>query len=171
VEALVLTAFWIAAAVAVAATVLAVSRSEVIHALLYLVVSFLATAVMLFVLGAPFVAALEVIVYAGAILVLFVFAVMLLDRNEARRQPGWARPRAWAGPAVLAVVVLVETVVLIGFVPSGEGRAAVPPAEVGAAVFGPYLVGVEAAAFLLLAGLVGAFHLSRGLDSGEEDQP
>jgi len=159
-----LTAFWIAAVVAVAATALAVTRREVVHALLYLVASLLATAVMFFTLGAPFVAALEVIVYAGAILVLFVFAVMLLDREQARRGRGWARPRAWLGPSLLSAVVLVEIAVLIGAVPAGAPGAAVRPSEVGAALYGPYLVGVEAAAMLLLAGLVGAFHLSRGLD-------
>ena len=53
-----------------------------VHALLYLIVSLLAVAVVFYVLGAPFVAALEVIIYAGAIMVLFVFVVMMLNLGE-----------------------------------------------------------------------------------------
>ena len=74
------------------------------HALLYLIVSLLAVALVFFTLGAPFVAALEVIIYAGAIMVLFVFVVMMLnlgaravareERLAARPPPGWDR-RCW----------------------------------------------------------------------------
>ena len=67
-------AFYIAAAVAVIATALVIINLNVVHALLCLVISFLAVAIVFYVLGAPFAAALEVIVYAGAIMVLFVFA-------------------------------------------------------------------------------------------------
>src|SRR5665811_2175051 len=90
------TLFYIAAAVAVLATVLVITRTNLVHALLYLVVSLFAVAVVFYTLGAPFVAALEVIVYAGAIMMLFLFAVMLLDvRAEAPlRVPRRARPAA-----------------------------------------------------------------------------
>ena len=62
--------------------------SNAVHALLYLVVSLLAVAVVFFTLGAPFVAALEVIIYAGAIMVLFVFVVMMLNLGDARHRAG-----------------------------------------------------------------------------------
>ena len=75
-------AFYIAGAVAVIATLLMLTRANVVHALLYLIVSLLAVAVVFYTLGAPFVAALEVIVYAGAIMVLFVFVVMMLNLGE-----------------------------------------------------------------------------------------
>ena len=75
-------AFYIAGAVAVIATILMLTRLNVVHALLYLIVSLLAVAVVFYVLGAPFVAALEVIIYAGAIMVLFVFVVMMLNLGE-----------------------------------------------------------------------------------------
>ena len=71
-------AFYIAGAVAVLSTILMLTRLNVVHALLYLIVSLLAVAVVFYVLGAPFVAALEVIIYAGAIMVLFVFVVMMM---------------------------------------------------------------------------------------------
>ena len=71
--------FYIAATVALFSTVFALTRSNAAHALIYLIVSLLAVAVIFFLLGAPFAAALEVIVYAGAIMVLFIFVVMLLN--------------------------------------------------------------------------------------------
>ena len=71
-----------------------------VHALLYLIVSLLAVAMVFFTLGAPFVAALEVIIYAGAIMVLFVFVVMMLNLGEHADRDGTsvAEPRIWIGP-------------------------------------------------------------------------
>jgi NADH-quinone oxidoreductase subunit J len=77
-------AFYIAAAVAIIATVLMLASLNVVHALLYLIVSLLAVAVVFYVIGAPFVAALEVIIYAGAIMVLSTLARRLCHR----RNPG-----------------------------------------------------------------------------------
>ena len=94
-------AFYIASAVAVVSTALMLTRLHIVHALLYLIVSLLGVAVVFYLLGASFVAALEVIVYAGAIMVLFVFVVMMLnlgaraDRNGKTlanpRDLGWSR--------------------------------------------------------------------------------
>ena len=79
--------FFISGGVAIAATILVITQYNMIHALLYLVVSFLALAVVFYVLGAPFAAALEVIVYAGAIVVLIIFASMMLNlRKEVVEQ-------------------------------------------------------------------------------------
>ena len=89
-----------------------ITRSSLVHALLYLVVSLFAVAVVFFTLGAPFVAALEVIVYAGAIMMLFVFAVMLLNVHaDAPPRLAWS---VWAGPLVLVAVLLAELVYGIG---------------------------------------------------------
>jgi NADH-quinone oxidoreductase subunit J len=150
-------AFALSGIVAVAATVMMITRRSAVHALLYFVVSLLASAVIMFVLGAPFVAALEVIVYAGAIMVLFVFVIMLIG-PESTPIPG----RAWIGPSILGFVLLVELVWVIarGALQS-EPLKEVGPKQVGMALFGPYILGAEIAAFLLLAGLVGAFHLGR----------
>ena len=67
--------FYLSALVAVISTFMVVTRKSAVHALLYLIVSLLAVALIFFSLGAPFVAALEVIIYAGAIMVLFVFVI------------------------------------------------------------------------------------------------
>ena len=70
--------FYIASAVALFATIFALTRSNAAHALIYLIVSLLAVAVIFFLLGAPFAAALEIVIYAGAIMVLFVFVLSLI---------------------------------------------------------------------------------------------
>ena len=74
---------------------------ERLPALVYLVISLLAVAVVFFVLGAPFAAALEVVVYAGAIVVLFLFVVMMLNlgRSSVLREGGWLRPTCGCSPA------------------------------------------------------------------------
>lgn len=154
--------FWIAAAVAVAATALAVTRRHPVHALLYLIVSLLAVAVLFLLLGAPFAAALEVIIYAGAIMVLFLFVVMLLDLRPAREggaaSPG---PRAWLGPGLLAVLLGAELAWIARTGADGAAPIAVGPEAVGRLLFGTWVLGVELAGMLLLAALVGAFHLGR----------
>jgi len=157
--------FYLSAAVAIAATALTITRTVAVHALLYLVVSLLAVALVFYALGAPFVAALEVIIYAGAIMVLFLFVIMLLNLGpqpggEAAAAGAWLAPRAWLGPAILAAVLLVELVYTLARGAGGiAGGQMIEPAQVGMALFGPYLLGVELASLLLLAGLVGAHHL------------
>ena len=73
-------------------------RRHAVHALLYLIVSLLAVAVDFYALGAPFVAALEIMIYAGAIMVLFVFVVMMLNLAEHAMEVEreWLKPRNWA---------------------------------------------------------------------------
>lgn len=156
--------FWIASLVAVVSTVMVVTRLNAIHAILYLIVSLLSVAVMFLALGAPFVAALEVIIYAGAIMVLFVFVVMLLNLGPAaiQQERQWLGARTWIGPGFLALVLLAELVyVLVGQQAQQPELQTVEPRQVGIALFGPYLLGTELAGLLLLAGLVGAFHIGR----------
>ncbi|MEK4032079.1 NADH-quinone oxidoreductase subunit J [Methylocystis sp. IM2] len=104
------TAFYIASAIAVVATARVVVNDNAIHALLYLIVSLLATAIIFFILGAPFAAALEVIIYAGAIVVLFVFAIMILNLDEAaaREERRLLTPSIWIGPSILTALLLGE---------------------------------------------------------------
>lgn len=154
--------FYLAALIALLATLRVITSYKPVHALLYLIASFLAIAVVFFTLGAPFAAALEVIVYAGAIMVLFVFVVMLLnlgDETEAQEH-AWLQPRMWIGPGLMALVLFLEMGWLLV---TGERRqleAQVPVQRVGLALYGPYLLMVELASMLLLAGLVGAYHLA-----------
>jgi NADH-quinone oxidoreductase subunit J len=154
-------AFYSAGAVAVLSTVLMLTRLNVVHALLYLIVSLLAVAVVFYTLGAPFVAALEVIVYAGAIMVLFVFAVMILNLGQhgVELEKQWLTPGIWTGPALLAGILIIEVFYLARSGTAGLATGAVEPKEVALVLFGPYLICVELASIVLLAGLVGAYHL------------
>jgi NADH-quinone oxidoreductase subunit J len=158
------TPFYIAAAVAVISTFMVITRKNAVHALLYLIVSLLAVALIFFLFGAPFVAALEVIIYAGAIMVLFVFVIMMLNLGppSAGAEKQWLVPGIWVGPSVLVAVLAGELIFVLG---SGQLRLSdvrvVTPKQVGISLLGPYVLGVELASFLLLAGLVGAFHLGR----------
>ena len=153
--------FYVAGAVAIISTLLMLTRLNVVHALLYLIVSFLGIAVVFYVLGAPFVAALEVIVYAGAIMVLFVFVGMMfnLGQDSVQTEKQWLAPGIWIGPAILASVLFAEVVYLLQGGTAPMGAVAVGPNEVGMALFGRYVIGVELASMLLLAGVVGAYHL------------
>jgi NADH-quinone oxidoreductase subunit J len=154
-------AFYISGGVAVAATVLMLTRLNVVHALLYLIVSLLGVAVDFYTLGAPFAAVLEVIVYAGAIMVLFVFVVMMLNlgAHAVDEERQWLKKGIWTGPVILASILIIEVAGLAGSATEGLGGVVVGPKEVGMALYGPYLIGVELASILLLAGLVGAYHL------------
>jgi NADH-quinone oxidoreductase subunit J len=159
-------AFYLAGAVALAATIMVITRTNAVHALLYLVLSLLAVALVFFALGAPFIAALEVMVYAGAIMVLFIFVIMMLNLGPAgvARERAWLPARVFIGPAILAAVLLIDLLVLLkyGAAPMPPtARAVIAPKAVSLALFGPYLLTIELASFVLLAGLVGAYHLGR----------
>ena len=156
------TALYIAAAVAVIATAMVIINMNVVHALLCLVISLLAVAIVFYVLGAPFAAALEVIVYAGAIMVLFVFVLIMLNTggDAIQQERHWLTPWIWVAPTGLSAILLGEFVYLLWRAPvAAASGALVQPRQVGALLFGPYLLGVELASMLLLAGLIGAYHL------------
>ena len=156
--------FYIASAVAIISTILVVTRYNVIHALLYLVVSFLSLSVVFFILGAPFAAALEVIVYAGAIVVLIIFVIMMLNlKAEAVEQERkWLTPGIWIGPAILSVILAGELIYIIATMsPSGISNQMVDSKAVGKSLYGEYILGVELSGMLLMAGVVGAYHLGR----------
>ncbi|MBX5438453.1 MAG: NADH-quinone oxidoreductase subunit J [Thermoflavifilum sp.] len=159
--------FYISAIIAVYCTLKAVLNKHAVHALLYLIVSLLAVAVIFFILGAPFLAALEVIIYAGAIMVLFVFVVMMLNRGEAavQQEKAWLQFRTWIWPAVFVLLLFAEWLYILFHPSIGAGPAvqpqAISPQQVGEALFTRYLLGVEMAAMLLMAGIIGAYHIGK----------
>lgn len=157
-------AFYIAAAVALLATARVVTGLNPVHALLNLIVSLLSVAMIFFILGAPFAGILEIIVYAGAIMVLFVFVVMMLNLGRATvaQERLWLKPGVWIGPGLLSLVLLAEMIYLMrGSELHAAGVTMVDGKQVGIALFGPYLLVVELASMLLLAALVAAYHLGR----------
>ncbi|HEU0198135.1 MAG TPA: NADH-quinone oxidoreductase subunit J [Nevskiaceae bacterium] len=162
-------AFYICSAVAIIATLLAIAGPNPMHSLLELIVSLLAVGLIFFAIGAPFAGILEIIVYAGAIMVLFVFVVMMLNLGRAtvEQERAWLKPKTWALPSILALILLGELTQLLVTQPDHNaviGTATVGAHAVGIALYGPYLLAVELGSMLLLAGLVGAFHLGRDAD-------
>lgn len=166
--------FYALAAVAVFASLRVVICAQPVHAVLSLIVSLLAAAGIFFILGAPFAGVLEIVVYAGAILVLFVFAVMMLNLgSDTDAEKAWLSPDAWAAPMALAAVVATA---LIAFVLSQKNaqplyltRTVVGAKTVGVALFSFYALAVQLAAFLLLGALVAAYHLGKkALDDENE---
>jgi len=131
-------AFYAAALIAVLATLRVITHTNPVHALLYLIVSLLAIACVFFSLGAYFAGALEIIVYAGAIMVLFVFVVMMLNLGSAvaEQEKQWLKPSVWIGPGILSLLLLAVIIKGIYSV-SGEG------------IQGSMLLSAAASSFLL----------------------
>ena len=155
--------FYTCALVALAAALRCVTHTNPVHSLLYLVVVLLAVAGIFFAIGAPFAGALEVIIYAGAIMVLFVFVVMMLNlgAETAEQERAWLMPRTWIGPVILSTVMLASLVFGMLHAPGATGTATVGAKQVGISLFGPYLLAVELASLMLLGALVAAYHLGR----------
>jgi NADH-quinone oxidoreductase subunit J len=156
--------FYIAASIAVFSTIMLITRYNMIHALLYLVVSFLAISVIFYILGAPFVAALEIIIYAGAIVVLIIFVIMMLNlKDEAIEQErNWLTPGIVIVPSILSLILLGELVYIFTNVEVTESNfQIVDSREVGMSLYGPYVIAVELSGILLMSGIVGAYHLGR----------
>jgi NADH-quinone oxidoreductase subunit J len=148
--------FYIAGAVAVISTVAVILQTNIVHALIYLILSLLAVAVCFYVLGAPFAAVLEAIVYAGAIMVLFLFVIMMLNMG----QHSIDQERSWMGPKIW-MVLLAQLLTVITQYDHELALTTVDVMEVSALLFGPYVLAVELASILLLAGLVAAYHLAK----------
>lgn len=155
--------FYIAATVSLVSTILAVTRYNAAHALIYLIISLLASAILFYLVGAPFAAVLEVVIYAGAIMVLFVFVIMMLNLGAAGEDQEHLllRPGMWVFPSILCLVLFAEMVYVLAGREGALKGMVVGPKEVGIELFGPYVLAVEIASMLLLAGLVGAYHLGR----------
>ena len=157
--------FYLAGLIAIVASIKVITRDNTVHALLYLVVSLLAIAVCFYLMGAPFAAGLEVIVYAGAILVMFVFAIMMfgLRNDELKYAPKNQKLGIWAGPSFLAFLLLIELIIAFdkAELTQNLNHHLVDAKQVGISLYSEYLLAVELASFLLLAGLVAAYHIAK----------
>lgn len=170
--------FYLLAIVAILASLRVITRTNPVHALLNMIVTLLALSGIFFALGAPFAGALEIIVYAGAIMVLFVFVVMMLNLGiqSTLEEESWLSSSAWAVPAGLAFIVGLTLFSLIGMkhgfegmMPAFIGVEPVTAKMIGTKLFTEYLLLVEIAGFLLLAGLVAAYHLAKSALDDENE--
>ncbi|WP_010198905.1 NADH-quinone oxidoreductase subunit J [Psychrobacter sp. PAMC 21119] len=161
-----LAGFYSLAAVAIFASLRVVTQANPVHAILSMIVSLLAIAGIFFVLGAPFAGALEIVVYAGAIMVLFVFVIMMLNlgMSNDEREERWLDAGTWAIPTGLTIIIAVVLYAMIGLNHDEAvmmGGTTISAKAVGTVLFTKYIMLVEVAALLLLAALVAAYHLGK----------
>jgi NADH-quinone oxidoreductase subunit J len=150
-----------------------ISTRNPVHAALWLVLSFFTAAGIWLLLQAEFLAIVLVLVYVGAVMVLFLFVVMMLNIGEhaTEVETTWLHPAVWAWPSALATVLILELVYVANQAAGPAGPMhVVTPKEIGISLFGPYAIGVELASLLLTSGLVGAYHLGRRAHYREEER-
>ncbi|WWO99107.1 MAG: NADH-quinone oxidoreductase subunit J [Candidatus Dasytiphilus stammeri] len=152
--------FYICGTVAVVSTLRVITHNNIVHALLYLIIFVLSLSGVFFSLGASFAGALEVIVYAGAILVLFVLVVIMLNLNQlqSNKRYGFQASLLWLAPCILLSSLLLYSIhysIPINYV-SGY---IVNAKDVGRLLFGSYMLVMELASMLLLAAMIVAFHI------------
>jgi NADH-quinone oxidoreductase subunit J len=136
-----------------------------VYSALFLILNFSAVAVFYLILSAPFIALAQITVYAGAIMVLFLFVIMLLGAEQIGRTPSarWLKPTA----LILGVIMLAETVYIIFTykitIPelAEVGKSFGSPTEIGEALFNQYLLPFEMTSILLLAAMIGAIVLTK----------
>jgi len=162
--------FLVFAALAVLGGVATITRRNVVHALLLLVFTFLNVAAIFFLSQAYFLAAVQILVYAGAIMVLFLFVIMLLNLRTFQQEEQTHRKQRWVALG-LSVLVLVEFVVVLagitftsaqgGFSPEAIKKAGGSTQVFGEALFNQMLLPFEVASVILLVAMVGAIVLVR----------
>jgi len=155
--------FYILAVLILASTGLAVTRRNLVHAIIYLVLSFFGTALLFYLFGAPLLAALEVIIYAGAIMVLFLFIVMMLRVDSPSER---LFPLSRLIPAAIMGVIYVAAGVVLVVTDSSDSRvpllaALATPRELGRYVFQQHWLAVEIVSLLLLIAVIGVLHIGK----------
>ena len=161
--------FYVLGIVILTATGLAVTRRQPVHAVLYLIVAFLGTAALFFVLGAPLLAVFMVIIYVGAIMVLVLFVIMLFQRSphEIGLLPQW-------GPATVLGAVFLAVAVIMVFKDPGSDivlqGAVAQPRDFGRFLFDRYWLAVEIVSILLLVALVAIIHLGKRREAGDNER-
>ena len=163
--------FYYMAAASVASALLAVTRKNPVHSMLWVLALFLHVAGIFLLLGAEFLAAVQVIVYAGAILIFYLFVVMLLDLPDEEARPRFGKHWPFAAAVGLGFAALAW----LARAGAGLAPAARAPAEgspqgslsaIGMALFGPFTLPFEMASLLLLAAIIGAVVLARRRAAG-----
>lgn len=157
--------FFVLAFVAVGCAISMLITRNAVYSALFLVLNFATVAILYLILGAPFIALSQITVYAGSVIVLFLFVVMLLG---AERMPGgeplrWQRLVAMALGLVLAVNLgwtVTQQAGNLGMITTPE-KGFGAPVEVGRVLFSQYVLPIQMVAFILLVAVVGAVVLSR----------
>jgi NADH-quinone oxidoreductase subunit J len=161
--------FWLLAVIALVASVSMIIQRNPVYSALFLITTLLSLAGLFLLLSAQFLAVIQIIVYAGAIMVLFLFVIMLLDIRRTEDAPSRVKLQKSLG-LLLGVIFFVETVLVLrsGVISDMEAVATSLPAEdfgtalaLGRALFTSYLFPLQLAAVLLFVALIGAIVLSK----------
>ena len=160
------TAFYYLAAASVTSALLAVTRRNPVHSMLWVLALFLHVAGIFLLVGAEFLAAVQVIVYAGAILVFYLFFLMLLDLPKEAAGPRFGAHWPLCAAAGLVFAALAFFVRGPGLLPPAERVAAGRPSQgslsaIGMALFTQFALPFEIASLILLAAIVGAVVVAR----------
>jgi len=171
-------AFYLFATLVIASGALTIMARNPVHSVLWLILAFFNAAGLMILVGAEFIAMLLVIVYVGAVAVLFLFVVMMLDIDFAELRAGVARYLPFG--MVLALVLLCEMVFAVGAwraggIDMGHRLAATPPDKpnieaIGALLYTRYLYVFEGAGLVLLVAMIGAIVLTHRARSGVRPQ-
>ncbi|MCW2338553.1 NADH-quinone oxidoreductase subunit J [Sphingobium sp. B2D3A] len=171
-------AFYLFASIVVASATMVILARNPVHSVLWLILAFFNAAGLMVLLGAEFVAMLLVIVYVGAVAVLFLFVVMMLDIDFAELRAGFVSYFPLGG--AIALILLVELVLGIAIWQAGEvtlaQRAAPTPTDmpniqaIGALLYSRYIFLFEAAGLILLVAMIGAIVLTHRARGGVRSQ-
>ena len=170
-----LIAFYLFAAITIASAVLVIFARNPVHSVLWLILAFFNAAGLMLLVGAEFIAMLLVIVYVGAVAVLFLFVVMMLDIDFTQLRSGFNRNLPFG--LLIALVLLSEIVIAMSAYRAGPAMAKAPVARavpnieaLGVELYSRYLLPFELAGFILLVAMIGAIvltHRSRGDARGQ----
>jgi NADH-quinone oxidoreductase subunit J len=155
--------FYVIAAVILVASGIAITRENLVHAVVYVIISFFGSAMLFYLFGAPLLAALEVIIYAGAVMVLFLFIIMMLkvEAPEERIFP----VRQWLPAAGMGLIYAAVGAFLVATSPEYQitlETGLVTPANFAQYLFERHWLSIEIISLLLLIALVGALYLGKG---------
>ena len=163
--------FYLLAAVALLATLLCITRKNPVHAVIFLINALFALALLFYLLGAPLVAAWQVIIYAGAIMVLFLFVIMMLELAPGQAMPGISR-RQLAPVLLLFLLLLGSAGLIILQDPAGDIGITpfhVSPRAFGQALFSRFWPAVKIVSLQLLFATAGAWYLGRRRRTRQEE--
>jgi NADH-quinone oxidoreductase subunit J len=154
--------FYVLAAIILITTGIAITRRNLVHAVVYLVFSFFGSAMMFYLFGAPLLAVLEVIIYAGAIMILFLFIIMMV-KVEALEERLFAIQQ-WLPIALTGVVYLIIGAIIVSSAPGSQVTleiALAKPKAFGEYLFQRHWLVIEIVSLLLLIALIGVLYLGR----------
>ncbi|WP_197411231.1 NADH-quinone oxidoreductase subunit J family protein [Colwellia sp. TT2012] len=165
------TIFIITAAIILISALLTITAHNVVHALLYLVVTMLAVSLIFFILGASFAAALQIIIYAGAIMVLFIFVTMMLHQGEKSlaQERHLFNFSTSITALFLSSMLFFELIFMLFLTPADSANrlvtapssAIITVKDIGTQLYGPYSLLVVISALMLLSALITAIHISK----------